>query len=145
MTTRDELAAVVTLKDPVGGEWYGFIPHTQLFGSTAAALRYNCLSRVIASLACRISEIPRIGYYDDFRIVLPEGLITDALDIPTSFKKALMIILKENKSEYGALLEFSGLVISFRNGEGPILASLSLSQGKGQRLVNLIEELPRQH
>ena len=32
VTTKDELAAAVTLKDPVGGEWYGFIPHTQLFG-----------------------------------------------------------------------------------------------------------------
>ena len=42
--TKDELAAVVTLKRPVGGEWYGFIPHTQLFGSTAAALHYNCFS-----------------------------------------------------------------------------------------------------
>ena len=52
--TKDELAAVVTLKDPVGGEWYGFIPHTQPFGSTASAIRYNCLSRVIASLARRV-------------------------------------------------------------------------------------------
>ena len=27
-TTKDELAAAVTLKDPMGGEWYGCIPHT---------------------------------------------------------------------------------------------------------------------
>ena len=54
VTTKDELAAVVTLKDLVDGKWCGFIPRTQLFGSTAAVLHYNCLSRVIASLACRI-------------------------------------------------------------------------------------------
>ena len=58
VTTNDELAAAVTLKGPVDGQRYGFIPHTQLFGSTAAALHYNCLSRVIASLACRVLEIP---------------------------------------------------------------------------------------
>ena len=62
VATKDELAAAVTLKGPVGGEWYGFIPHTQLLGSTAAALHYNCLSRVIASLACRVLKIPRVGY-----------------------------------------------------------------------------------
>ena len=123
VTTNDELAAAATLKRPVDGEWYGFIPHTQLFGSTAAVLHYNCLSRVIASLTCRALKIPRIGYYDDFGIILPECSIKDALDIFTSFNKVLLIILKGNKSEYGALLEFLGLLISFRNDGGPILAS----------------------
>ena len=32
VTTNDEPAAVVTLRHPVDGEWYGFIPRTQLFG-----------------------------------------------------------------------------------------------------------------
>ena len=27
-TTKDELAAAATLRHPVDGEWYGFIPHT---------------------------------------------------------------------------------------------------------------------
>ena len=137
VTTKDELAAVVTLKDLVGGQWYGFIPRTQLFGSTAAVLHYNCLSRVIASLACRILKIPCVGYYDDFGIILPECLIKDGLGIFTSFNKALMIILKDSKSEFGALLEFLGLAISFRNDGSPTLASLSLSQEKIQKLFYL--------
>ena len=41
VATNDEFAAVVTLGHPVNGEWYGFIPRSQLFGSTAAALHYN--------------------------------------------------------------------------------------------------------
>ena len=130
MTTNDELAAAVTLKDPVDGQWYGFIPRTQLFGSTAAALHYNCLSRVIASLACRVLKIPCVGYYDDFGLILPECLIKDVLGIFTSFNKALMIISKDKKSEYGALLEFLGLTISLRGNGSPIMASLSLSQEK---------------
>ena len=62
VTTKDEPAAAVTLRHPVDGEWYGFIPHTQLYGSTAAVLHYNCLSRVIASLTCRVLRIPCIRY-----------------------------------------------------------------------------------
>ena len=53
VATREELTAAVTAQNPTDGSWYGCIPRTQLFGSTAAALRYNCLSRVIASSACR--------------------------------------------------------------------------------------------
>ena len=134
VTTKDELAAAVTLKDLAGGKWYGFIPRTQLFGSAAAALRYNCLSRVIASLACRILEIPCVGYYDDFGVILPECLVKDGLAVFTSFNKALMIISKDSKSEYGTLLEFLGLTISFRNDGSPTLASLSLPRKKYKNL-----------
>ena len=143
-TTEDELAAAVTLKNPAGGQWYGFVPHTQLFGSTAAALHYNCLSRVVASLACRVLKIPCVGYYDDFGLISPECLIKDALGIFTSFNKALLIILKDSKSEFGTLLEFLGLTISFRNDGSPVLASLSLSPEKNSKLVEMIEALSRQ-
>ena len=135
VTTQDELTAVVTLKDLVDGRWYGFIPRTQLFGSTAAVLHYNCLSRIIASLACRILKIPCVGYYDDFGIILPECLVRDGLGFFTSFNRALLIILKDSKSEFGTLLEFLGLTISFRNDGSPTLASLSLSQEKVRKLV----------
>ena len=145
VTTEDELAAVVTLKDLVDGQWYGFIPRTQLFGSTAAVLHYNCLSRVIASLACRILKIPCVGYYDDFGLILPECLVKDGLGIFTSFNRALLIILKDSKSEFGTLLEFLGLTISFRNDGSPTLASLSLSHEKIQKLVEMIEALSSQH
>ena len=97
-TTNDELASAVTLRRPADGEWYGFIPHTQLFGASAAVLRYNCFSRVIASLTCRVIKIPRVGYYDDFGIISPECLIEDAPVVFASSNKALSIILKGNIS-----------------------------------------------
>ena len=100
--TKDELAAAATLRHPTDGMWYGFIPHTQLFGPAAAVLHYNCLSRVIASLTRSALKIPCVGDYDDFGIVLPECLIKTALNISTSFNKALFIIPKEKKSEFGA-------------------------------------------
>ena len=145
VTTKDELAAAVTLKDPVDGQWYGFIPRTQLFGSTAAALHYNCLSRVIASLACRMLKIPCVGYYDDFGIILPGRLVKDGLGIFASFNQALMIISKDSKSEFGILLEFLGLAISFRNDGSSTLASLSLPPEKIHKLVEMIEALSSQH
>ena len=58
----------------------------------------------------------------------------DGLGVFTSFNKALMIILKDSKSEFGTLLEFLGLTISFRNDGSPTLASLSLPQEKYKNL-----------
>ena len=114
--------------------------HTQLSGSTAAALHYKCLSRVTASLTCRVLKIPRIGYYGDFGIILPESLMKNAFGVFASFNKALIIISKEKKSGYGALTEFLGMVIRFRNDGGSVLASLPLAEEKIQELVKMIEE-----
>ena len=72
VATKDELTAAISLRNPVDGLRYGFLPHTQLCGSTAAVFHYVCLSRVIASVACRALKTPREGYYDDFGMVLPE-------------------------------------------------------------------------
>ena len=52
LAEEDELAAVATLRDPGNQLFYGFIPETQPSGSVAGAQQYNCVSRVIVSLAC---------------------------------------------------------------------------------------------
>ena len=89
-----ELTAVVTLQSPQDGLRYGFLPKTQLFRSTAAVLHYNCLSRVIAILACRILELPCVGYCDDFSIVAPKTLKDKALEAFTMLTDLLLVILK---------------------------------------------------
>ena len=99
---ENEPGAVVTLRNPSDGLLYGLIPRSQLFGSAAAVLHYDCLSRVIASLTRSALKIPCVGYYDDFGIVLPECSIKTALNVFASFNKALFIIPKEKKSEFGA-------------------------------------------
>ena len=68
------LAAAATLQNLVDRLACGFILRTQLLGSVAAVLHRNCLSRVIALLACRYLEIPRVGNYDDFGVVAPKPL-----------------------------------------------------------------------
>ena len=68
------ISATVTLRRPTQHAWCGFHPKTRLFGSTAAGLRYNCLSRVLAGLVCRFLKMPCVGYYDDYGREPPEQL-----------------------------------------------------------------------
>ena len=63
--------ALVTLRNPADQLSFGLIPKTQLVGSTAAMLYYNCFPRSIASLAFRFLKIPCVGCYDDFGAVAP--------------------------------------------------------------------------
>ena len=72
----DTRHAVIALWGPKSKKMFGFRPRTLLFGSTAAVIHYNCLSRIIASLACRILLLPTIGYFGDF------GFFVNAQDAP---------------------------------------------------------------
>ena len=58
-------ACIVTLRNPVGGLWYGFRPRALLFGSVAAVLHYNFFSRVVGILANLLLETPTANYCDD--------------------------------------------------------------------------------
>ena len=80
------LVAAVTLPCPRDGRRYDFIPRTQLFGSAAAVPFYNCLSRVVASPACRYLIIPCIGFRDDFGIVAPKALLHLAFRSPAMLR-----------------------------------------------------------
>ena len=90
-------------------------------------------------------QIPCIGRYDDFGVILSERLVETALDVFASFNEALLIVLKEKKPENGARLEPRGLVISFRNDGCPVIAGLSLAEEKIRKLAVMIEELANQH
>ena len=141
LKAEDEQAAVVTLQSPEDGKWYGFIPKTQLFGSTAAVLHYNCLSRVIASLACRILKLPCVGYYDDFAIIAPRLIINKALEAFTMLDDLLLILLKKNKSESGRILEFLGITIHFAVGFGETIATLQFPEERIRKQVELVGQL----
>ena len=69
VSARDGRAAVDVPRDPRGGELSGLARKTRLLGSTAAVLRYNCFSRIMAPLACRVLKLPCVGYRDDFGVI----------------------------------------------------------------------------
>ena len=75
--------AVVALRNPHGGMWYGFSPKSLMFGSTASVLHYTCLIRIIASLANRLLGLPMVGYIDDFGPICPSKIIKEALFVFT--------------------------------------------------------------
>ena len=63
---EDSRYAVIALWGPKRLIWCGRRTRTQLFGSTAAVLHYNGISRIIASLLSRLLVIPTLGYFEDF-------------------------------------------------------------------------------
>ena len=66
--------------------------------STAAVLHYNFLSRIIASIACRILLIPTPGYIDDFGFFTATHDESAAMAAFTEHPKILGLSLKVEKS-----------------------------------------------
>ena len=58
--------ATIALRDPNTDRWAAFRPRALMFGSTAAVVHYNCLSRCLAALISRVFGIPMMGYFDDY-------------------------------------------------------------------------------
>ena len=68
--SRDSMA----LHTPSDGRMYGFMSRTVMFGSIAAALRGNVLSRILSEIVGRIFGIHRLRYFDDFRARIPDSI-----------------------------------------------------------------------
>ena len=140
----DSRHAIIALYNPSLRGWFGFRSRTLLFGSTAAVLHYNCLSRIIASLACRLLLIPTIGYFDDF------GFLVSALDSASAmsaFSELFSILglsLKTAKSEIGTHITFLGLAARFPAPANHMTLSLSLSPDKARKWASGIETLIRE-
>ena len=105
--------AVVALRSPEDGRWYGFFSRTLLFGAVAAVIHYNVFSRIISELVCRIFGIPMVSYFDDFGAMLPKQLAQQGLQTFTRWCELLGIQLKKKKSETGEKITFLGLLGTF--------------------------------
>ena len=109
----DARYAIIALWAPAEKIWVGFRSRTQLFGSIAAVLRYNCLSRIIASLICRILLIPTLGYFDDFGFFVHTPDEAEAMRDLTEFLAIIGMELKTDKSVIGSSDIFLGLAAYF--------------------------------
>ena len=136
---EDRDLAAVTLRCHDDGKHYCFLSRTQLFGSTSAVLQYNCLSRVIATLAVRLLKIPVMGYYDDFGLIAPAELTGEALVCFVELNKLLGLRMKPSKTAWGLILEFLGVTVDFsRTPHHPPI--LKLSEERKAKLTLLLRE-----
>ena len=127
--------ALIAVLDPDGKVCY-FKPKTLLFGSAASVIHYNGVSRVVASLFCRIFKIPILGYIDDFDGVAPAGIDGIALQLFHWFNEILGFKVKLSKSKHGPSVEFLGVVIS----TNPRSVTLSISD---ERRIGLLDRVSK--
>ena len=84
-----------------------------MFGSVAAVIRYNVLSRIWAALRCRLLGIPLSGYFDDFAALARAGLAEEAMRVFSRFRDLLEFVLKPWKSSVWNSTVFLGLMGTF--------------------------------
>ena len=141
----DAKYAIIALRNPDDKSWYGFRSNTLLFGSTAAVLHYNCVSRIIASLACRILLLPTVGYFDDFGFLTADEDSSEAFRAFKEFFLLLGFELKVEKSFIGNWNSFLGMDAIFPSPVNGMTLSISLSEEKAIKWSNLIDRILSEH
>ena len=106
----DQKNAIVALRHPVSQLWYGFVTRTLIFGSIAAVLHYNVISRILVALTDRVLGIPLVGYFGDFAAMIRAVFGEDALRAFAEFCRLLGFQLKPVKSSVGNSPVFLGLL-----------------------------------
>ena len=130
--------AAVTLLNPTSNSWCAFLPRTLIFGSTSAVLHYNCLSRIVASLCCRILGIPRLGYFDDFGMIIYSSLERATLQAFVGLNEVFGIRVKLAKCASGNSLTFLGIMGHFPSPFNSFSMSASLPADKALKWSALI-------
>ena len=131
--------AAVALQSPVDGNWYSFTPRALMFGSVASVLHYTCLSRIIASLACRLLGIPMVGYIDDFGALCRTELLAEARVAFRILCNAIGVELKSSKADAGNSITFLGLKGTFPSTANIGQLLVSLPPEKAEKWAKLID------
>lgn len=58
----DQRNAIIALRHPKSGKWFGFITRTLIFGAVAAVLHYNVFSRLWTAVINKARGIPMICF-----------------------------------------------------------------------------------
>ena len=134
----DMKTAIIALRNPATGKWFGFVTRTLVFGSIAAVLHYNVFSRILAELTIRCLGIPLVIYFDDFAAIIRAQLGEKALAIFTRFCSVLGITLKPGKSQVGSKIVFLGLLGEFPSHRNGHKLSISLPPEKRKNWPQLL-------
>ena len=137
----DSTLAVIALWNPDDENWYGCQSRTQLFGSTASVLHYNCFPRLLTTFLTRLLMLPILGYFDDFGFFTLRDSAETTLGHVTRFCRILCITLKEEKSAVGPIMTFLGLTGTFPCPSNDMVLSVCLDDGKTQRWTRSIRDI----
>ena len=127
---NDPRFPVIAIWNPVSEDWFGFSPRTQLFGSTASVLHYNCFSRLLTTWLTRILRLPVLGCFDDFGFFTTKESDVTTLQQVLRFCDILGIPLKIQKSEVGTVITFLGLRGQFPSPSNEVTLKISLTPTK---------------
>ena len=105
----DQLYAIVALRCPTSGIWYGFRSRALVCGSAAAVVHYNVFPRLITAISNRTFGVPLISFFEDFAALPPRLLARKGMAAFTGFCE-LFGRLKSAKSEIGPEVTFAGLL-----------------------------------
>ena len=94
----DQAAAIAALRRPSGNRWYGFATRALIFGSVAAVIHYNVISRILTALVNRYLGIPPAGYIDDFASIAPVAMGRAAMYDFARLSRAMAFELNDQKS-----------------------------------------------
>ena len=137
---QDQAYAIIALKHPTDGRWFGFVSRTLVFGATAAVSHYNVFSRLITALVNRLFGIPLICFFGDFAALIPRMLARKAMAVFSRFCDLLGITLKTGKSEVGTRVAFLGLQGWFPSAENKYTLHISLPGDKRKACESLLAD-----
>ena len=82
---KDQRDAIIALRRPSDGEWFGCTSRTLVFGAKAAVLHCNVFPRLITALVNHLLGIPLICCFGDFAALPPEIMENKAIQVFTAF------------------------------------------------------------
>ena len=86
---------MVTIRHPTSHKWYGFPARALLFGAEAAAIHYNCISRVIAFSTNLTFGMPLAENMDDYGATILTILEDSALATIAEFCDLIGVKFKQ--------------------------------------------------
>ena len=109
LSPKDHRNAIIALRHPSNGKWFGSPSRTLDCGGAAAVLHYNVFSRMATALANQLFGIPPICFFDGFAALSPRILANKALRAFTSFCSLLGVRLMPGKSDVGSYVTSTGV------------------------------------
>lgn len=69
LAPRDLPFAIIALRRPVSGKWYGLRSKSWTFGAIAGVWHYNVFSRLATAIFTRLFGIPMVFFFDYFAAI----------------------------------------------------------------------------